>query len=113
MRDRADWEIHYHSPDEVGANMAKFALHSLATMVHRNQVIRIPGSVPYLGSRLNVYWQYFIPLLSCIVGVHFLLMLVVVVWNTRAANDAGLGTYIAGDNMNESLELILGPSHSG
>lgn len=113
MRDRADWEIHWHSPDEVGANMAKFALHSLATMVLRNQGIRIPGSVPYLGSRLNVYWRYFIPLLSCIVGVHFLLMLVVVVWNMRAAKDARLGIYTAGDNMNESQELIWGRSHRG
>lgn len=87
MRDRADYEIHGLAPDAIGGKMAKFALHSLATMVLRNPPIRIRGSVPYLGSRLNVYWQYFIPLLSCIVGVHFSLFIVAAFWITRAAED--------------------------
>lgn len=107
MWHRSDWGIHYQSPDEVGANMAKFALQSLITMVQRNPQIRIRGSVPYLGSRLTVYWQFFIPLLSCIVGLHFALLAVTVLWATSAADDGGRGLYVAGQETNESQERIL------
>lgn len=97
MRDRADLEIHHHTPEQVGANMAKFALLSLATMVRRNPSVQIRGRVPYLGSRLTVYWQYFIALLSCIVGVHFALFVVIVLWVKRRAEDGGMGSLIAGN----------------
>ena len=99
---RSDWEIHFLSIEEIGANMARFAIQSLATMVLRNPAIRIRGSVPYLGSRLVVHWQYFIALLSCIVGVHFVLFAVTVLWVTKVAK---------GDMMNESQDGILRQSH--
>lgn len=108
-RYRADWEIHDHTPDAVGAKIARFALQSLATMILRNPQVRIRGSVPHLGSRLFVYWSYFIPLLSCIVGVHLSLLIVAVLKVTRTAEDGEMGTFVAGDIVNESQERILRP----
>lgn len=87
--------------------MARFALQSLATMISRNPQVRIRGSVPHLGSRLTVYWKFFTPLLSCIVGVHFSLLIVAVLKGTRAAEDGEMDTFVAGDIMNESQERIL------
>ena len=64
-------------------------------MALRNPPVRIKGSVPYLGSRLVVYWWRFIALLSCIVGVHFALFAVTVLWVTKVAK---------ADMMKESQE---------
>jgi len=66
----AQWEIHNHRLDEVGANMASFALGSLAT---RNTSIQVPSLVPILGYALYFHWDYVIELCTCIVGVHFIL----------------------------------------
>lgn len=91
--------------------MARFAIQSLAMMVRRNLPVRISGSVPYLGSRLAVYWKYFIALLSCIVGVHFVLFVVTVLWVTKLAKDAGIRKFFGGDMRNESQERILRQAH--
>ena len=55
--------------------MAAFAIGSIATMANNNPTIRAPGLVPHLGSRLNVHWDYALPLLVGIAVVHLLLVL--------------------------------------
>ena len=64
------WEVHGHNASKVGANMAEAALGSLATMVYKNPRINITGTVPYLGSKLNVRVKYFYSLLIVILVVH-------------------------------------------
>lgn len=70
---RNEYEIHFQSVERIGSNMARFAMLSLATLAKTNPHILIPGTVPYLGTRLHVYWPYAISLLAAIVGVHFVL----------------------------------------
>ena len=70
---RSRWEIHDHRLDEVGANMASFALGSLAWMATTNPTFGTEGLVPILGYRLSVHWDYVIALCACIVGIHFAL----------------------------------------
>lgn len=74
-------------------------------MIRRNPPVRIRGLVPYLGSRLVVYWPYFIALLLFIVGIHFALFAVTVFWVTKVAKDFG------GNLSNESQVGILGQAH--
>ncbi|KAL8666575.1 MAG: hypothetical protein Q9202_001373 [Teloschistes flavicans] len=62
------WEIHGKSNSQVGANIAEHAMVSLTEMATRNPTIVTNGTVPYLGSHLNVQWQSFVPLLACIVA---------------------------------------------
>ena len=52
--------------------MAEFAIGTLSTMVSRNSNITIPGTVPYLGSRIKVENGAFEALLVTIVVVQFL-----------------------------------------
>lgn len=103
----SDWEINDSTIEDVGAKMAKFAIQSLAMMVRRNPPVRIVGSVPYLGSRLVVFWEYFIALLSCIVGVHFALFAVTVLWVTKVAKDVVISKFVEVDLRNESQVSIL------
>ena len=75
--------------------MAEFALRSLATMAELNPSIQIPGNVPYLGSRLEVYnhWLNPIALLLIIVGLHLILLLASI-WMIRSVvvtNDSSTG----------------------
>lgn len=81
------WEIHYKNADLVGENFAKFALGSIATMATLNPSIQIPGHVPYLGHRLQIYEPYFWILVSCIVGVHFALLAATVLWLRNGDKD--------------------------
>ena len=58
----------------MGANIAEHAIVSLVQMVARNQAIHIPGTLPQLGTKLNVKWFYFGPLLGGVVAVDFLVV---------------------------------------
>ena len=69
------WEIHFAETDHVGANMAEFAIGSLANLANSNPQIPLEGVVPYLGSRLQVFWPYTIALCVGILGLHLLLFL--------------------------------------
>ncbi|KAL9611901.1 MAG: hypothetical protein Q9167_003482 [Letrouitia subvulpina] len=73
-----EYEIHFQSVKRVGSNMARFAMLSLATLAKTNPRILIPGTVPYLGTRIHVLWPYAISLLAAITGVHFVLFASVV-----------------------------------
>ena len=79
---RSAWETHGESMDKVGANMAEFALGSLSTLFNTAPQIQIPGTVPYLGSRLQVFWPYAISLLIAIASAH-LVIAFSVIWFTR------------------------------
>ena len=79
---RSAWETHHHNMDDVGANMAEFALGSLSTLFTTAPQIQIPGTVPYLGSRLQVFWPYAIALLVAIAIAHFVIAFSVI-WFTR------------------------------
>jgi hypothetical protein len=70
---RSAWEIHGKDTDTIGANMAEFAIGCVSNMAWKNPRIIVNGSVPYLGSRTNVFWPYLIALLACIAGVYFAL----------------------------------------
>ena len=52
------WEVHYLPDERAGANMAEFALRSLAVMVEANPVISLPGQVPHLGSHLTIHKSF-------------------------------------------------------
>lgn len=67
---RSLWDIHGYSAERAGANIAEFAIGSLATMVSRNPRIYIDGKVPNLGSKLSINAVGFGALLACIVAVH-------------------------------------------
>ena len=69
------WEVHFEEADQVGANMAEFAIGSISTMAYRNPQIPVNGLVPYLGSNIQVKWYYLIPLLAGISGAHLALFL--------------------------------------
>lgn len=60
--------------------MAEFAIRSLSTMAYRNPQIQVSGLVPYLGTSLNILWEYVIPLCVCIVAVQVALSIVVYVF---------------------------------
>lgn len=67
---RSSWDIHHQDAEKAGANIAEFAIGSLATMVNRNPPIYINGTVPHLGSRLSISSVAFGAILGCIVAVH-------------------------------------------
>ena len=66
--------MHWKTPEDVGANMAEFALVSLATMAERNPNIKVPGLVPYLGAKLTVDWISIGVLCGVIAGLHLVLL---------------------------------------
>ena len=68
--------MHFHSLDEVGADMAEFAIGSISTMATRNPQIHVESHwVPYLGSHIEVKWYYLIPLVASISGTHLALFI--------------------------------------
>ena len=75
LSSRLHWETHFKEPDEVGANMAEFAIGSISSMAYRNPLIPVNSQVPYLGSHIEVKWYYLIPLLAGISGAHLALFL--------------------------------------
>jgi hypothetical protein len=91
---RSAWEIHYKDPDAIGANMAEFAIGSLSTLATKNPRIDIQGTVPYLGSPINISWPYAITLFASIAGVH-LTLLASAIYATRLVvikDDSNLST---------------------
>ena len=50
------WELHYHSLDDVGANMAEFAIASLSTLALQNARLTLPGARPRPASYLVFDW---------------------------------------------------------
>lgn len=54
------------STNDVGANMARFAVGSIAYMAKTNPQLQIEGIVPHLGTQVSVHWGYFIALLVVI-----------------------------------------------
>ena len=61
--------------------MADFAIRSLSTLASRNPSIQVPGSVPYLGTSLTVYWKYAVALCAGIIAVQFLLSVLVYIFD--------------------------------
>ena len=68
------WEIHYKSLDYVGADMAEFALGSLATMAERNPMVVKNGAMPWLGSRVKPDWKTAKALCASIASLHLVLL---------------------------------------
>ncbi|MCJ1299367.1 hypothetical protein MMC08_002159 [Hypocenomyce scalaris] len=64
------YETHFRQADQVGSDVAAFAIGSLSTMATTNFQIQVPGLVPYLGSSVAVHWDYILPLLAGIATVH-------------------------------------------
>ncbi|KAL8910662.1 MAG: hypothetical protein Q9171_004078 [Xanthocarpia ochracea] len=69
------WEIHYQNASHVGANMARFAIGSIAEMAATNPRIQVQGLVPYLGSHLEIHWKYVGVLFVGIITTHLILFL--------------------------------------
>ena len=91
---RSTWEVHSHTADHVGANMAEFAIGSISTLAKQNPRTQLQGTVPYLGTQLEVFWRYTSALLIGITGVHFVLF-VVVIYASRVViirDDSSLST---------------------
>lgn len=66
-------ELHHHNAAKAGENMVLFAIRSLSTLAYRNPSVQVPSLVPYLGSRLDMKWNFLLGLCSGIVVVQFLL----------------------------------------
>ncbi|KAL9630936.1 MAG: hypothetical protein Q9164_006165 [Protoblastenia rupestris] len=60
------YEVHFQNNKRIGANIASFAMGSLASMVEKNPKILLPGMVPYLGSRLQVNTPALTAILVCL-----------------------------------------------
>ncbi|KAL8672247.1 MAG: hypothetical protein Q9168_003270 [Polycauliona sp. 1 TL-2023] len=73
--DGTPWEIQNEDPKDVGANMARFAIGSIAEMASANSHIQVQGLVPYLGSHLEIHWEYVIGLFAGIIITHLFLIL--------------------------------------
>ena len=82
---RSPWEIGNHNASVVGSKIAEFAMGSLITMIDRNRKMIINGTVPHLGSRLNVHWGPFVAILVCIVATHFVVF-ALTYWLLRDGN---------------------------
>ena len=63
-------DVHGLPDERAGANMAEFALRSLAAMVEGNPVISLPGKVPQLGSHLTIHKCFCLGILSAIMAGH-------------------------------------------
>lgn len=75
-------ETHYLDAQQVGADIAQYAVGSLAAMAHLNPTHQVPGTLPTLGYHLDAHWQYVIALAACIAGVHCLLV-AIMLWMAR------------------------------
>lgn len=74
--------------------MAEFAIGSISTLAKQNPRIQLQGTVPNLGTQLEILWEYASPLLIGIAGVHFILF-VTVVYASRVViirDDSNLST---------------------
>ncbi|KAI4257248.1 MAG: hypothetical protein L6R42_005788, partial [Xanthoria sp. 1 TBL-2021] len=72
---KTPWEIHYHNARDIGANVARLAIGSIAQMAATNQRIQVPGLVPYLGSHLEIRWNHVAALFAGIIVTHLVLFL--------------------------------------
>ncbi|KAI9889431.1 MAG: hypothetical protein M1814_005294 [Vezdaea aestivalis] len=72
------YEVHFQNKSKVGANMAEFAIGSIAEMARRNPRITVNGIVPRMGTSVQIYWRYAIPLLVFIAA--FQAVLFISVW---------------------------------
>ena len=75
---RSAWEIHQKTAEQVGANMASYALSSLAWMATHNPTFSYEGLTPVLGYNLSVHWSYVIEIAVTIVVVHFVFFMVAI-----------------------------------
>lgn len=132
---RSPWEVHFQTADHVGANMAEFAIGSISNLAKKNPQLQMQGLVPYVGSRLEVFWGIAITLLVGIVGVH-LLLFTIVVYASRVVvikDDSNLsaarllhnlidvlgpaGTFLDGKQLSQALSpsvadgVVYGPKH--
>ena len=76
------WETYQKSANEVGQNMAKFALGAIAGLGNLNPRVPRQGTLPVLGYKTSVNWRYAIALIACVGAVHFMLVLFIV-WVSR------------------------------
>ena len=102
---RNAWDIHNKPIDEVGADMAEFALGSIAAMASKNPPQPLPGGLPRLGSQLNVTWGFAAYLLGCIAVVHCALSALAfyVNWRNNTYSLVGTGDGAIGDSTTEMV----------
>ena len=72
---RNRWEVHFRDIEDVGANMAEFAINSIASMTLRNPHITIDGTLASLGSQINVDWWRPLALFASIAGAQLAILL--------------------------------------
>ena len=94
------FETQGDSAQQVGWNMAEFAIGALTGMANINPRQLVPGTLPILGYRLNLEWRYIIPLAVCIGGVH-LILIMLTVWIARPI--------VIPDKSNLALARLLYP----
>ena len=75
LSSRSAWEVHFKEPDEVGVDMANFAIGSISTKARTNDQIQVDSLVTHLGSHLEVKWYYVIPLLAGISSTNLALFM--------------------------------------
>lgn len=93
---RDKWDLYSHHGEVVnattaGAKMVEFAIRSLSTMAFANPSIQVHGLVPYLGTSLEVYWNYPMALCAGIVAVQLPLSILVYVLAARTTESASVG----------------------
>lgn len=72
------WDLHslngtVSDAMRASAKIAEFAISSISTMACKNPSIQVAGLVPYLGTCLEVNWNYAIPICAIIVVVQLIL----------------------------------------
>ena len=80
--------------------MAEFAIGAISTLASRAPQIQLPGTVPHLGSELQVFWPYAIGLLVAIAVTHFGISFFVI-WFTKHV--------IVKDDSNLAVAKLLRP----
>ncbi|KAI4220278.1 MAG: hypothetical protein L6R36_007733 [Xanthoria steineri] len=71
-----DREVHFQNNKAIGGFIASFAMQSLFSMVRLNPNMTIAGTVPHLGSRLNVDKPALTAILVSIVVAHLIISIV-------------------------------------
>lgn len=93
FRDKRDLYSHHGvvvSATTAGAKMVEFVIRSLSTMAFANPSIQAHGLVPYLGTSLEVYWNYAVALCAGIVAVQLALSILVYDLAVRTTESASV-----------------------
>ena len=116
---RSPWEVHKKTTDDVGANIAEFAIASISSLALHNKQIQITGNKPSLGSWLGVKpefdWRTAFALFIPIGLVHLILLaLIINAEYFRRSKSVGIELQTLPPRQDEgSTESLMRPDAGG